>query len=149
MADALQEIALIAPVGRHAPGASQIRNSLVVRSQRRSALCRSSKRDPRLRCHGLRFRSLRRCEKRIDVVRCEDADLLLAERLEMACGGEVAQAAVLLRECRVGDLANERLCEAPLPSFRRSWICVEGDDFATGQGPKTSLDDARRFAVQS
>ena len=74
----------------------------------------------------------------------ERADkLVLAERLEMACRGEVAVATVALGQSRVGDLADERLDEAVLASFGRPRIDLLDEDLAPDETAQPRLEIGR------
>ena len=97
------------------------RDRLLVRAERGRPLGRAPERDARLGGERIRLGRVRGQPLRREVVPGEPArELVGAQVLEVARGGEVADLAVPLRERVVGDLADERLDEGVLAALRAS-----------------------------
>ena len=98
-------------------------------------------RDPGLRRHRLAGRSVRSGSiGRDEVARDHPGQLLVAEGLEMACGGQVPGPAVALRQGPVGDLADERLDEGVLPAGRCARVGLDGQDLLADERVEAGLE---------
>src|SRR3954447_2955441 len=69
--------------------------------------------------------------------------LVIAERLEVACRRKVALSPITLGERAIGDLADERLHEAVLTTFRRARIELNIDELAPAEVAQSRLEAAR------
>ena len=78
------------------------------------------------------------------VVRERAGQLVIAEPLEVAGGGQVTRAAVPARQRPVGDLADERLDELVLAPFGRPRIRLDVEQLATHEVPQLGFEVARR-----
>ena len=77
----------------------------------------------------------------VEVVRRQDAgDLVVAEALEVARGGEVPGSAVAARERSVRDLADEPMDEAVLPALRGARVDVELEELASNEVAQPRLE---------
>ncbi len=81
------------------------------------------------------------------VARLHARQLVLADRLDETCRGDVACAAVAATERAVGDLADERLDEPVLATLRRSGVGFDLEQLPTDKGAQSRLELLRAGAV--
>ena len=75
--------------------------------------------------------------------------LVVAERLEVARGGQVAGPPLALGQRAVGDLADERLDEAVQAALRAPRIDLDVEQLAPDERLEPRLEDVRRLPADA
>jgi hypothetical protein len=118
--------------------------------QGQGPLGRSAEGDARLARDGVGLRTVIRRPMGIEVVRRKGTgQLLVAERLEVAGGGEVPRPPVSPGEHAVRDLADQRLHEAVLPPLGRAGVSILDEHLLPHQVAQPWLELGRGHAVHA
>ena len=139
-----EQVRLLARIGRHLQRLVEEGDRLLVRAERGRPFRRSPEGDPSLPADGVRLGARRGFLECGEIVGGQRADqLVLAERLEMACRGEMPVAAVALGQGRIRDLADERLDEAVLAALGRPLVDLLDEDLAPDETAQARLEIGR------
>ncbi len=137
----LVEVGAVGRVGADRQGVLEEGDRLGVRPEGGGALGGPAQRHPRLGGEGVGLGPIRRVALGGQVVAGQGAGQLVgAEGLEVACGGEVAHLAVALRQRVVGDLADERLDERVLAALGRARIDLLDQQLTPDEGPQARFE---------